>query len=230
MPGEGFASPDEIGLGSIARMIQKAVFRWLIAAAVVVLAAGPSLADEAGSGSAAKGAASLKGHFLVAAPEMGDPRFAKTVIYMVNHGTDGAFGLIVNKTYGSGPVADLLKGFGIEAEQAKGNIRVHYGGPVERGFGFLLHTSDYSGGDTRPVTPGVSLTTSRDALKAIASGQGPKRSIFVLGYSGWAPGQLESEIRRGDWLTAPADEALVFDEADQEAKWQRARGKAGLDL
>jgi putative transcriptional regulator len=209
-------------------MIRRPVLRWLLAAAVLAAVAGRGAADERKGGPASGD--SLSGQFLVASPGIGDPRFARTVIYMITHGADGAFGLIVNKVYGSGPLAEFLKGFGLKSEAATGSIRLHYGGPVERGLAFVLHTGDYKGNGTNVVTPAVSMTTGLEVLKAIAEGRGPRRSIFVLGYSGWAPGQLEGEIGRGDWLTAPADEAILFDDDEQDGKWQRAHKKAGVKL
>ena len=171
----------------------------------------------------------LAGQLLVASPRMGDPRFARTVIYMVSHDKDGALGLVVNKAYGSGPMEKFLKGFNIDPGQIKGDIRLHYGGPVEPAAGLVLHTADYRGPGTRVVNATMALTTGMGVLKAIAEGHGPRHSLFALGYSGWGPGQLEGEIARGDWFSAPADEDLIFDD-DLKTKWDRASGKAGLKL
>ncbi len=171
----------------------------------------------------------LAGQLLVASPKIGDPRFARTVIYMVSHDKDGALGLVVNKAFGSGPMEKFMKGFNIDPGQLKGDIRLHYGGPVEPAAGFVLHTADYHGPGTRIVNATMALTTEMNVLKAIAEGNGPRHSLFALGYSGWGPGQLESEIARGDWFSAPADENLIFDD-DLETKWDRASGRAGLKL
>ena len=165
----------------------------------------------------------------MASPKIGDPRFARTVIFMVSHDKDGALGLVVNKAYGSGPMEKFMKGFNIDPGQYKGDIRLHYGGPVEPGAGFVLHTADYHGPSTRVVNATMALTTEMSVLKAIAEGHGPRHSLFALGYSGWGPGQLESEIARGDWFSAPPDENLIFDD-DLETKWDRASGRAGLKL
>ncbi len=171
----------------------------------------------------------LGGQLLVASPKMGDPRFAKTVIYMVYHDQTGALGLIVNKIYGSGPMDKFLKGFDIDSDNINGEIRLHYGGPVEPGTAFVLHTADYNGPGTRVVDRRMAMTTEMSVLKAIAEGNGPRLSLFALGYSGWGAGQLEGEIARGDWFSAPAEEKLIFDE-DLDSKWDRASGKAGLKL
>ena len=171
----------------------------------------------------------LTGQLLVASPRIGDPRFTRTVIYMVSHDKDGALGLVVNKAFGSGPMEKFMKGFNIDPGQLKGDIRLHYGGPVDPAAGFVLHTTDYHGPSTRVVNATMALTTEMSVLKAIAEGHGPRHSLFALGYSGWGPGQLEGEIARGDWFSAPADENLIFDD-DLKTKWDRASGRAGLKL
>ena len=171
----------------------------------------------------------LSGQFLVATRRMGDPRFAETVIYMVEHDAGGAMGLVVNRVIGSGPLAKFLKGLGIEAAGIEGEIRLHYGGPVEIGRGFALHSRDFHGDGTVRLPGGVSMSALLDVLKAEAAGEGPKRALFLLGYAGWAPGQLENELKRQDWVTAPADIELMFD-GDEETKWDRALSKAGLKM
>ncbi len=171
----------------------------------------------------------LAGQLLVATQKLGDPRFANTVIYMVDHDAKGAMGLIVNRALGVGPLDKLLKGFGIEDEDLAGTIRLHYGGPVDTGHGFILHSTDYEGPGTRVVNKEMALTTKPEVLKAIAKGEGPKRSLFALGYAGWGPGQLEGEIARDDWVTAPADQDLIFSD-DLESTWDRAIKMAGVAL
>jgi putative transcriptional regulator len=171
----------------------------------------------------------LSGQLLVATPRMGDPRFARTVIYMVDHDAEGAMGLVINRSYGEGPWNALLEGFGVEHEDVSGTVRLHYGGPVDAGRGFVLHTADYAGASTRVVDAGVAFSTGLDVLKAVAEGKGPRRSLFVLGYAGWGPGQLEGEMARDDWLTAPAEETLIFGD-DPDATWEKALDRAGLAL
>ena len=207
-------------------------YRRIIGAAVAVAAlvslSAPSLGGEEGV-VAPKHTPFLAGQLLVATRKLGDPRFAHTVIYMVDHDAKGAMGLIVNRAYGVGPLDKLLKGFGIEDGDVAGTIRLHYGGPVDTGQGFVLHSTDFEGPGTRVVNKEVAITTKLEVLKAIAKGEGPKRSLFALGYAGWGPGQLEGEIARDHWVTAPADESLIFSD-DLESTWDRAIKKAGVAL
>lgn len=174
-------------------------------------------------------AGSLTGQLLVATPDMPDPRFARTVIYMVRHDGTGAMGLIVNRPLGDAPLAQVLERLGIESQGASGKIRVHYGGPVQGGRGFVLHTPDWSAEGTLAVNNEAAVTTNPEVLRAIAASKGPRRSLFAFGYAGWAPGQLEAELEQGSWTTAPADEALLFDD-DYAAKWQRARDRQVIRL
>jgi putative transcriptional regulator len=173
---------------------------------------------------------SVAGRLLVATPELEDPNFDHTIVYMVEHDGSGAMGLVLNRVLGKGPVAELLEGLGIEGEvDPAAEIEVHYGGPVESGRGFVLHTPDYTGEDTVVLSDLVALTTSLDVLSAIAAGNGPKRSLFALGYAGWAPGQLEAELAVGAWVVVEPDEALLFDD-ETDSKWQRALDRQGIDL
>lgn len=172
---------------------------------------------------------SVTGQLLVATPQIGDPRFMRTVIYMVAHDANGAMGLVVNRPIGSVPLARLLDELGIGSEGISGIIRVHYGGPVEAPRGFVLHTADYVPKGTLIVKDGMALTSQPEILRAIAGGTGPRRSLFALGYAGWGPGQLEAEIKAGDWVTVQADQALVFDD-DYDRKWERAMARRIIDL
>ena len=199
-----------------------------VLAALVVLSVASSSASGADR-AATQGGRSLKGQILVATPGMGDPRFAKSVVYMVDHTPRGAMGFIVNRAFGTGPLAEFLKGFNIESEKSDATITIHYGGPVKPGRGFVLHTSDYVGTGTIRVSERVSMTVEMSVLKDMAAGKGPSRVIFVMGYAGWGPQQLEGEMARDDWLTAPEDLGLIFGD-DQETKWERARAVAGLKL
>ena len=171
----------------------------------------------------------LAGRLLVATPKLGDPRFQETVIYMVRHNAEGALGLVINRSIGSGPMDKFLEGFGIDTEGAEGSIRIHYGGPVSPATAFVLHSPEYHGPGTIQVPDGLAMTTQLDVLKAIAEGKGPRQSLFVLGYSGWSAGQLEGELARDDWLTAPADDSLIFSD-DLEGVWDKALAKAGIAL
>jgi len=169
------------------------------------------------------------GQLLIAMPTMPDPRFARTVIYMCAHSDEGALGLVVNKLFDDLSFEDLLDQVGIEPTSCKHTIPVHSGGPVESGRGFVLHSNEFTDESTMAVDDKIALTASVDILRAIAQGTGPRNCLLALGYSGWGPGQLESEIHENGWLNVPADDALIFDH-DLENKWQRAIAKIGVDF
>lgn len=170
----------------------------------------------------------LTGQLLVAMPGLSDPRFAKSVIYMCAHNAEGAMGLVLNKTIESLTFPDLLTQLGIESASGGIPIRVHFGGPVEAGRGFVLHSADYVQDATMLVDSAVALTATIDILKAIAQGVGPKQRLLALGYSGWGAGQLDAEIKANGWLNVPADDELVFG-SDLDGKWLRAMKKIGID-
>ena len=173
---------------------------------------------------------SLTGQLLVAMPQMGDPRFARSVIYLCTHSDDGgAMGLVINKLLGTLTLAELFSQLQIEGGKLAQQQPVHFGGPVETGRGFVLHTADYREEATLPVTGNLAVTATLDIMRAIGKGRGPRQSLFALGYAGWAPGQLDAEIQANGWLSVAADEAIVFDPND-DGKWQRALGKLGVDL
>jgi len=169
----------------------------------------------------------LNGQLLIAMPGMPDPRFGRTVLYMCAHSPEGAMGLIINRAFGEVRFVDLMGQLGIESGSAP-DRPVHFGGPVDSSRGFVLHSTDFQADQTLVVDDKVALTATRDILQAIASGTGPDRAIFALGYASWAPGQLDSEIQANDWLTAPADQDLIFD-ADLDTKWERAISRLGFD-
>lgn len=171
----------------------------------------------------------LTGQLLVATQILPDPRFMRTVIYMVRHDETGAMGLVLNRPMSEVPLARLLDQLGIESEGVTGNIRLHYGGPVQRERGLVLHTADYRGKSTQLIHDEVALTWEPEIFRAIAAGAGPRRRLFVLGYSGWGAGQLESEMRAGHWVVVPADEELLFDD-DYDGKWSRAMARLKINL
>jgi putative transcriptional regulator len=171
----------------------------------------------------------LTGQLLIAMPSMRDPRFTRTVIYVCAHTAEGAMGLVLNRLVGSVTFPDLLAQLGIEQMAESEQIRVHFGGPVETGRGFVLHTAEYNAAGTMPVNGGVALTASLDILKDIAAGHGPRQSILALGYAGWGPGQLDAEIQANGWLSVASDHGLIFD-SDLDNKWERAIAKIGIDF
>lgn len=170
----------------------------------------------------------LDGQLLIAMPGMQDPRFVKAVVYMCAHSADGAMGLVVNRALEKLTLLELLQQLEIEVAGDAPAGSVHFGGPVEAGRGFVLHSPDYVQEGTLKVSDGVALTATLDILKAIAAGDGPRRHLLALGYAGWGPGQLDREIRANGWLTVDADEDLVFGAA-LDRKWDRAMAKVGID-
>ncbi len=178
----------------------------------------------------------LDGQMLIAMPGMSDPRFDRSVIFMCAHSDNGAMGIIVNKRAPMISFNELLERLDIMPQESRiklpddvQSMLVQFGGPVEPGRGFVLHTSDYFSADTSlPIDERVALTATLDILRAIAGGQGPRRSLLALGYAGWAPGQLEDEIQRNGWLSCTADEDLLFGN-DLDGKYLNALHKIGVD-
>ena len=171
----------------------------------------------------------LDGKLLIAMPGMGDPRFEKAVIFMCAHSEDGALGLIVNKPAPELQFSSLLEQLEIDVGAPRRDIRVHFGGPVEHGRGFVLHSGDYqSEASTLHVSEGFGMTATLDVLEELARGHGPSSALLALGYSGWGPGQLESEILSNGWLTCDAAPEIVFGEND-DSKWTAALKSMGVD-
>jgi putative transcriptional regulator len=178
----------------------------------------------------------LDGHFLIAMPSMGDKRFARSVVYMCAHSGDGAMGIVINKLADDVSFRDLL--VQLDIVQARNEpdlpggvdkVRVHRGGPVETGRGFVLHSADFFlENATLPIAEGVCLTATLEILRAIAEGRGPDQAVLALGYAGWAPGQLEAEIQANGWLHAAGDGSILFDD-DVEAKYDRALAMIGIE-
>ena len=170
----------------------------------------------------------LTGRFLLAMPGMQDERFQKSVIYMCAHGPEGAMGLVVNKPLESISFPDLLEQLDITMPPSGEGIEVLFGGPVETGRGFVLHSNDYLHDATMVVDEDVALTATIDILRAIAEGDGPAQSLLALGYAGWGPGQLDDEIKANGWLSLDSDPTLLF-ETDVDDKWAAAMRKLGID-
>ena len=179
----------------------------------------------------------LDGQMLIAMPTMGDERFARTVIYMCAHSADGAMGIVVNQPAANISFSDLLVQLEvvrsaelIQLPPQAGGVRVLKGGPVDTQRGFVLHSADfYIENSTLPIDDGICLTATLDILKAIAKGEGPASAILALGYAGWAPGQLESEIHQNGWLHCAADRELIFG-SDAGGKYSLALKKIGIDV
>lgn len=162
-------------------------------------------------------------------PGMGDPRFEHGVVYLCSHSEEGAMGLIVNKPADDLSTSDVLQKLKIDVSAAPPTGPVHFGGPVETGRGFVLHSVDYDGGEgTLQVEDGIAMTATIGVLNDIARGAGPARSLFALGYSGWGPGQLESELVQNGWLTVDASSDIIF-QSDNTTKWTAALALLGVD-
>lgn len=170
----------------------------------------------------------LTGQLLIAMPALSDPRLAHGVIYMCAHTDEGAMGILLNRPLEQPSFDDLLRQLQIEPLPPARRIRLCVGGPVDNGRGFVLHTADWTGEGSLVVNERLALTASLDVLKAIATGGGPREGLLALGYVGWGPSQLEGEIQRNTWLSAPADEGLLFD-SEHDTKWRRALGKLRID-
>jgi putative transcriptional regulator len=172
----------------------------------------------------------LEGKLLIALPGMTDPRFEKSVIFMCAHSVDGAMGIIVNKAVTGLSFHDLMRKLELQVAPGTADFPVLYGGPVETGRGFVLHSGDYDGSDaTLPVSDNVSLSATLDILRAMGEGRGPKNAIFALGYAGWNPGQIENEIRSNGWIHCDSDPELLFG-PNLDVKWATALGKLGIDV
>ena len=196
--------------------------------------------SKRGSGHAVRNTAGaadyLDGKMLIAMPVMDDERFARSVIYMCAHSSEGAMGIIVNRAAGNVDFPGLLKQLDIISASDSITLpptaeamNVLKGGPVETGRGFVLHSSDFFiKNATLAIDDGISLTATLDILKAIARGTGPKHAVLALGYAGWAPGQLENEIQENGWLHCTADSDLIFGR-DIDEKYDRALRKIGID-
>jgi putative transcriptional regulator len=173
--------------------------------------------------------ASLTGQLLIAAPTIGDPRFAHTVILMVKHDKEGALGIVINRPVGEESIASLLEGTGEDVSGIDGNLRVFSGGPVQPDLGFVVHSAEYRRDETIDVDGRVAMTASRQILRDIGHHRGPQKTLFALGYAGWGPGQLEGEIARRDWFTTPEEPKLIFDD-DREHLWDDAMARRTREL
>ena len=179
----------------------------------------------------------LDGQLLLAMPSMQDERFARAVVYVCAHSSEGAMGIVINQPAPHIKFSDLLVQLEVipAAERIQlppraDEVRVLRGGPVETGRGFVLHSADFFiDNSTLPIAAGICLTATLDILKAIARGQGPASAVLALGYAGWAPGQLETEIQSNGWLNCDADPELLFG-PNIEDKYLQAMRKIGIDL
>ena len=171
---------------------------------------------------------SLKGNLLIATSQMPDPRFEKQVIYICAHDKDGAMGLVINKPISEINLADILLGANLPIPTIK-LPPVYMGGPVEPSSGFILHSADYLPDESIHISKTVIMSRNPSILEDIAAGHGPHHFIFVLGYAGWAPDQLEHELTDNGWLTVPCNDRILFDTPDAD-KWKEAAKIYGIDI
>jgi len=160
---------------------------------------------------------------------MQDPRFIESVIYVIKDDQEGTMGFIINRPIAQGSIDDLLKGFGAEAKGSNREIVIHYGGPVSSRQGFLLHSDDVTLENSMKAEDGIAATSDTKMIEAIAMGKGPRQFLFLLGYAGWAPGQLKNEIKLNSWFVVAADKSLIFGK-DADKKWRQAMDKRQIRL
>lgn len=170
----------------------------------------------------------LAGTFLIAMPQLNDARFHQSLIYMCGHDEQGAMGIMVNRAIEGHPLEELMTQLKLEGDfSSLKKESVYFGGPVEIGRGFVLHSGDYTQEGTLKISPGIHLTATLDILEAIAHGKGPEQRLCALGYAGWGAGQLETELQENCWLQLEADPRLLFD-ALPEKKWTQALETLGI--
>ncbi|MEC8566476.1 MAG: YqgE/AlgH family protein [Pseudomonadota bacterium] len=174
---------------------------------------------------------SLQGQFLLAMPSMGDPRFLRSVVYMVAHDSEGAMGFIINKRAEGLSLGDILKDMPeTVAKTGLVNLPVYVGGPVQNDRGFVLHTSDYEKThNTLSQELPIALTQSADVLVDAAHGRGPEKMRLFLGYAGWGPGQIEGELQDNAWLVCDANIAEIFTSQSDDL-YEKCVAAMGIDL
>ena len=171
----------------------------------------------------------LKNHFLIAMPTLMDPNFFHTVTYICEHNRQGAMGIVINQPVEL-TVAEVVEHLGFSATAGKHlQQSVYRGGPVETERGFVLHKPIGHWESTLSITKTIGLSTSNDIVEALAQGQGPAQCLMALGYAGWGAGQLEQELAENSWLSAPADESVLF-ETDADKRWEAAAALMGVDI
>ena len=172
----------------------------------------------------------LAGKLIIAMPTMSDPRFKRSVVCICAHNEDGAIGIIINKIIESLSFSKIIKQLKLKKNMNKDDYKDHiyFGGPVETERGFILHSSDYSSENSTSINSEISMTASTEILQALIDGNGPNKSIVALGYAGWGPGQLDTEIQSNAWLSVESDLELVFSAKTAE-KWDMALEKIGVN-
>lgn len=199
--------------------------RWLVAAAAIVLSAGVlHAALPSPTSPKVSGPTSVTGQLLIATAALNGPPFAHAVILVAQHSKDGALGIVINQPLGERPIAGVLQAIGADANGVSGNVRLFSGGPVDPEIGFVLHSADYHGDHTIDIDGRVALSSGPQILRDIGLGKGPRQLLVAFGYAGWAPLQLDDELREGAWYTVPEDPALVFED-DRAKVWSDAMAR-----
>ena len=170
----------------------------------------------------------LTGSFLISTPRMPDPRFSEQVLYICAHSHEGTMAVVINRPNPFLTMDEILSGAKLPVPE-KQLPPVYIGGPVEPASAFILFSSDYQTEQQLAISSTISLSREATLLEDIAKDQGPEKYLFILGYAGWAPGQLEQELMAEGWLVVPANDSIVFDVPDDE-KWQRAAMVYGIDI
>ena len=170
----------------------------------------------------------LTGQIIVSMPSLQDERFYKTVIYICSHSSGGAMGIIINKKIDYDLFPNLLEQLGIDKPINDNKLFLRYGGPVESGRGFVLHSDEIVGKETLNINKGVALTSTSEFFEDLVKGNGPKKSILALGYAGWMPGQLENEIIQNSWMSLSVETSFLFDDALSK-KWDEAYKLLGIN-
>jgi putative transcriptional regulator len=201
-------------------------FRARSAFAATLLAALTVLGNESAETASNE---SLAGQLLIAAPTIGDPRFAHSVILVIRHDKTGAFGIVINRPVGERSITSLLEATGDSDPDAAGSVQVFAGGPVQPERGFVVHSIEYHREETVDVDGRVAMTSSRQILRDMGHNQGPEKSLCAFGYAGWGPAQLEGEIARHDWFTTPEEPKLIFDD-DRDKLWEDAMAHRTREL
>lgn len=170
----------------------------------------------------------LTGKMVVAMPNMKDPRFENTVIFICGHDQSGAMGLVINKLVENITLNSLLEQLQIEIEEVIEDKPIYYGGPVEMGRGFVLHSAEYTHDSSVKIGDDLMLTATIEILRDIARSKGPEKCLLALGYAGWSPGQLEQEIQSNCWLEVEADNQVLF-ETPLDQRWKKTLLNLGID-
>ena len=200
-------------------MLKKSSFLGILIG--LVICSYPALpAFQAASNASSTEEDGVQGKFLVAQPQVNDPRFSKSIVLIVDQSSTGAMGLVVNKVMGELSSTEILENLELEPLEPARPLTIFFGGPVELNRGFILHTTEIEVATSLRLSDNLAFSADAETVRLLVSGQGPQRYLIAFGYAGWAPGQLENELERGDWRVMPADLEIIFS-GEPEASWDR---------